>query len=197
MAHALQPITVDEFVRLVPEGEKADLLDGVIVMASPDSPRSAKVNGFLGFLLLGYARTKQLGEVFGPRSAFALSDIYAPEPDIAFVRAGRDHLWRGSCFQGPPDIAVEIVAPDSVERDTETKRLVYERACVPEYWIVDLVEDRCRFLALEQARYKAVELEGGCNFRSQALHGFWLDTRWLLQAELPDPLECLHGVLRA
>lgn len=39
--------TVDDFFDLVQDGEKADLIDGVIFMASPDTPRNDDLGGFL------------------------------------------------------------------------------------------------------------------------------------------------------
>src|SRR5262245_10340403 len=133
MSRLAEPITAEEFVLLIPDGQKADLLDGVIYVASPDSPETAKVNVFLSALLSYYVSKFRLGEIYGPRSAFRLKKTYVPEPDIAFVRRDRLPLWKGSLFQGAPDVAVEIVSPDSVERDTADKRAVYEEAGVLEY----------------------------------------------------------------
>ncbi len=56
---------------------------------------------------------------------------------MLFVRhehADRIHHGR---VDGPPDLAIEIVSPESVERDYEKKRKQYQRARVPEYWIID------------------------------------------------------------
>ena len=61
MPRATQPITADEFVELVQDGQKADLLDGTIYMASPDSPEAADVNGFIYFLMSGFACKRRLG----------------------------------------------------------------------------------------------------------------------------------------
>src|SRR5262245_9265230 len=128
MPRVIPPVTVEEFLDLVQDGQKADLLDGVIHMASPDSPAAADVNVFLSMLMSGFSPRRKLGKISGPRSAFRLSERHAPEPDLAFVRTERLHRWKGSLFQGPPDLAVEIVTPDSVERDTVIKRQAYEAA---------------------------------------------------------------------
>src|SRR5436309_1557602 len=135
MPRSRQPVTAEEFVELSQDGQKADLLDGVMYVASPDSPETAEVNVFLTALLDCFVRKFRLGKIYGPRSAFRLSRTHAPEPDIAFVRAERLHFWKESIFQGAPDVTVEIVAPDSVERDTTTKRATYEKAGVSEYWL--------------------------------------------------------------
>src|SRR6185503_14943770 len=176
-------VTFEEFLALVPDGQKADLLDGVIHLASLDSPEAAEVRLFLTVLLGFFTSNKKLGKMYGPRSAFRLSATYIPEPDLAFVRTGRLHLWKKSYFQGPPDLAIEIVTEDSVERDTVLKRPAFERAGVEEYWMVDLVQGRCTFLCLESGRYREAELEPGSIFRSVVLPGFWLDCGWLLRKE--------------
>jgi Uma2 family endonuclease len=200
MSRAIQPVTLEEFVLRVGDGQKADLLDGVIYMASPDSPEAADVNGFLHTLLNFFVRKRKLGKVYGPRSAFRLfpdsDESWAPEPDVAFVSEERTALWKGSLFQGPPDMAVEIVSTDSIDRDTITKRDAYERAGVKEYWIVDLLQSKCAFLRLERGAYREVG-PAGTIFCSEVVQGFWLDTAWLFANELPPPDECLEKIFGA
>jgi len=197
MPRAIQPVSVEEFVQRVGDGQKADLLDGVIYMASPDSPEAAEVNGFLQTLLNYFTRRRKLGKVYGPRSAFRLfpdsAESWAPEPDVAFVLGERTKLWKGSVFQGPPDMAVEIVSTDSIDRDTITKRDAYERAGVREYWIIDLIQGKCTFLRLERGTYREVPASGTV-FRSEVVQGFWLDTGWLFADELPPPDVCLEKI---
>ena len=195
MPRVARPVTVDEFLTLVPDGQKADLLDGVIHVASPDSPEAAEVYVFLIEILSPFVRRRGLGKIYGPRSAFRLSQFYAPEPDLAFVRKDRLHLWKKSYFQGAPDLAIEIISPDSVERDTVVKRRAFEEAGVQEYWMVDLLQGVCIFLRLEGDRYREAALESDSIFRSGVLPGFWLDCRWLTAEELPDPGECLKSIL--
>lgn len=198
MPRTIQPVTIEEFVLRVQDGQKADLLDGVIYMASPDSPETADVNGFLHTLLNYFVRKRGLGKVYGPRSAFRLfpgsDEPYAPEPDVAFVRAERVRLWKGSIYQGPPDLAVEIVSPDSIDRDATIKRDAYERAGVREYWIIDILESRCTLLRLEAGAYREVR-PAGTVFPSEVVPGFWIDSDWLFSDELPPPDECLEKIL--
>lgn len=190
-----QPITVDQFLGLIQDGEKADLLDGMIYMASPDSPEAARRNGFLYGLLDFYVAERELGELYGPRSAFRLSNTYAPEPDIAFVERDRLHLWERAIFHGAPDLAVEIVSTESIDRDRRLKRDVYERAGVREYWMVDLLDGRCTFLRLYEGKYRDVTPGPGEVFHSEVIHGFWLDPEWLFAEKLPRPRACLERIL--
>src|SRR5665213_2197917 len=107
--------TVDEFYDVIPDGVKADLIDGVIYVASPDTRRSDQLNGFLYKLVSFYLEMKGLGgHVSLSRYAYRLSELRAPEPDLAYVSAARvGTVITEREGVGPPDIAVEIVSRDS------------------------------------------------------------------------------------
>lgn len=190
-------VTVDDFFALVPDGQKADLIDGVIYMASPDSTRNDQLAGFIRFLVQGYARVKRLGKVFGSRFAFELSHIRAPEPDVAFVSMARLHLVEATRMKGAPDIAVEIVARESRTRDYFEKKNLYETAGVLEYWIIDPLQRRAEFYRLKDGQYHLVPLEQNRIFCSEILEGFWLDVEWLFADELPDEFEMLQEILNS
>ena len=110
-------ITVKQFYSLVEDGQKADLIDGVIYLASPDSRISNQLTNFLSRIMSVYCEMKDLGEIFSSRFAFRLTEINAPEPDVAFVHRERLHFVHATGVNGGPDIAVEIVSRDSRERD--------------------------------------------------------------------------------
>ena len=99
--------------------------------------------------------------------------------------------------EGPPDLAVEIVSPDSVERDYDKKRRQCQRFKVPEYWIVDEEEQKVTLLRLSpQGKYREIAARKGL-FHSKALKGFRLDPRWLWQEPRPDELEILEQLLES
>lgn len=55
------PFNVDDFFSLIRDGEKGDLINGVIYRASPDSPRANDICFFLGTLVRCYVAEKKLG----------------------------------------------------------------------------------------------------------------------------------------
>src|SRR5258708_4232808 len=76
----------DDFCKFVPDGVKADLIDGVIFMASPANIEHYRIEMWLIRLLWDYLEARGLiGEVFSSRIAFRLDSRNSPEPDIAFV----------------------------------------------------------------------------------------------------------------
>src|ERR1700732_2204447 len=98
-------VSFREFCRLVSDGQKADLIDGVIYMASPDSRTSNHLTRFITSLFQFYIEARNLvGEVYLSRFAFRLTKYRAPEPDVAYVRPERVHLVAEIGMRGGPDI---------------------------------------------------------------------------------------------
>jgi Uma2 family endonuclease len=188
--------TFEEFCLLVKDGQKADLVDGVIYMASPDNNDANRLCVWLLTLMEMFVEEKELGDMFVNRAAFRLDDANSPEPDIAFVRKDRLQLVQRGFTDGPPDLAVEIVSPESVERDYEKKRKQYQRAGVPEYWIVDELEEKVTLLRLAaNRRYREVRPRKGV-LTSEAMFGFWLRTEWLWQEPRPKKTAILELLLK-
>ncbi len=190
-------INVEQFYALVEDGQKADLIDGVIYMASPETLRQNRLTGFIWQILAQYCELKDLGEVFGSRFAFILSPHRAPEPDVAVVRKERLHLVQEHGMEGGPDIAVEIVSRDSRHRDTVDKRRLYQEAGVSEYWLIDPVKREAVFLRLKDGQYEAVALEEGRIFRSTVLPGFFLELDWLFGPQPPKVKDALRAITGA
>jgi Uma2 family endonuclease len=188
-------ITFDDFCVLVKDGQKADLIDGVIYMASPDNTDANDIFMWLSGIVYDFVEYFELGKVYGNRVAFRLSDKSAPEPDIAFVQKSRlDAVKRGR-VEGPPDLAVEIVSPDSVERDYEKKRKLYEKFGVREYWIIDEVEERVVWLRRSsKGKLREVKPRKGI-LHSDVLPGFWLRPEWIWQKPRPKKSDVLRQIL--
>src|SRR5438477_637029 len=126
------PYTFADFLELVHEEDKADLLDGVIYVASPENLEHNDLVLWLASLLRLYCDERLLGRVTVNKVAYRLTPSTAPEPDIAFVSIARSEILRRGYVDGPPDVAIEFVSPDSVDRGYEQKRRHYETAGVQE-----------------------------------------------------------------
>jgi Uma2 family endonuclease len=190
-----ETFTVQDFFALIADGRKADLIDGGIFVASPDTPRNNLLANFIQFLLDGFADRNSSGRVVASRVAFVLDEFNSPEPDVAFVSRERLDIFQESRAVGGPDIAVEVVSRDSRHRDYVDKKRLYESAEVREYWIIDRIKKSAEFHRLQDGTYVPVPLERSRIFRSETLPGFWLDVEWLFADPLPSKLECLQRVL--
>ena len=132
-------------------------------------------------------------EVYVNKVAYRLSDRTAPEPDLSFVATGRAHIARHGYMDGPPDLAIEVVSPESVRRDYEDKRERYTAGGVQEYWILDPDERRATILCREDDRF--VEIRSDGEFESRVLPGLRLDTRSFWRRPLPPALPILQELL--
>jgi Uma2 family endonuclease len=173
-----------EFLELIREDQKADLLDGGIYMASPESVEHNDLIRWLVMVLGACVEERGLGQVFVNRVAFRLAKDSAPEPDVAVVLTGRLAQLRSGYVDGPPDLAIEVVSPESAERDYEHKRTLYERHGVAEYWIIDPAEQLATFLVREGERLVEGRVTDGA-FTSHVLKGLRIEPAWLLQRPLP------------
>jgi Uma2 family endonuclease len=195
-AAATGSVTVDEFYAQVEDGQKADLIDGVIYMASPDSLDADDVQGFLRSLIHTFIAAKDIGgRICGSRVAFVLNNTNAPEPDLAYLSAARLAAQHGKRVHGPPDLAIEVTCDDSRTRDFETKFHLYEQHGVREYWIIDPEASRVEFYVLKDGRFEPLPLEEGVIYRSTVIPGFWLDARWLTASPLPNVYACQRLIL--
>ena len=114
------------------------------------------------------------------------------EPDLLFVANEHGNRLRPTYVDGPADLVIEIVSPDSEERDRVTKLAEYEGAGVPEYWLVDPVPQEATFYRLgADGRYDAVPINVDGFYHSAALPGFRLWVAWLWQRPLPALAEVL------
>ena len=123
--HAL---TFEDFCFLVKDGQKADLIDGVIYLAPPDNTDAFRLSKWLLTLLDDFALERDLGEVFGFRVAFRLDEANAPEPDIGFVCKAQCGIcefvkFRFFCWRSPEAPLLSTRIEERVRpQDTQTAR---------------------------------------------------------------------------
>ena len=195
MATTTDVYTFRDYLNAVDEHRKAHLLDGMIVMESPASLRHEQIVSFLNFLLVGFVSEKELGIVLGSHAAFRLKGHNAVQPDVAFISNERLHLATTHYFNGPPDLAVEIVSKGTRKLDYERKKNAYERAETPELWIIDYLERRADFFTLSKGTFQPLPLERGRLASSRVLPGFQVDVRWFFSDPLPNPSTILKKLL--
>src|SRR5205823_12475902 len=94
-------LSFEDFCILVRDGQKADLIDGVIYMASPDNTDANELFAWMLSLMSLFVQTKNRGKVYGSRVALRFNRKNAPEPDGLFVRKQRLHLVRRGYIAGP------------------------------------------------------------------------------------------------
>ncbi len=182
------PIGFEAFLAwaLAEEG-RYEWVDGEVVPMSPQNVRHLDLIGFLYRLLVTYVEAHDLGRVFLAGLLMRLpTRPSGREPDLLFVAT--EHLDRlhETYLDGPADLVVEIVSPESDARDHGEKLVEYEAAGIPEYWLVDPLRRDALFHVLgEDGRYRRVSPDADDWYTSQVLPGFRIQVGRLWQRPLP------------
>jgi Uma2 family endonuclease len=181
------PITFGAFLAWATDDTWAEWVDGEILLMAPASADHQRVRDFLLVLFRLFVEARQLGEVFSAPFLMRLSTRPSGrEPDLLFVATEHLGQVQPTYLDGPADVVVEIVSPESDDRDRGTKFLEYEGAGIPEYWLIDPLRQEAWFFQLgADARYHPGPLTADGTYHSSALSGFWLRVSWLWQRPLP------------
>ena len=127
-----------EYIYALPDGERAELIDGQIYSMAPPNTRHQRILNYINTEINMYIR-KNNGEceVFPAPFAVFLNDddMNYVEPDISVI-CDKNKISDKGC-QGAPDWVIEIISPSSRAMDYFTKLFKYQKSGVREYWIVD------------------------------------------------------------
>lgn len=129
--------TIDDIYSL-PEGSRAELIDGQIYYMAPPTRKHQRIAGEIFAIIREYINTHNgFCEVdIAPFAVFLNEDdTNYVEPDISVI-CDSGKLTDKGC-SGAPDWIIEIVSPGSRQIDYFTKLFKYRTAGVREYWIVD------------------------------------------------------------
>lgn len=141
--------TIDDIYAL-PDGERAELIDGKIYMMAPPSRIHQKVVQELSRTIGNYiADNNGSCEVYPAPFAVFLNedDKNYVEPDISII-CDKNKLTDKGC-NGSPDWIIEIVSPSSQRMDYLTKLFKYRTAGVREYWIINPEKETVQIYSFE------------------------------------------------
>jgi Uma2 family endonuclease len=116
-------------------------------------------------------------------------------PDIQVLLPEHLHFVQQYEVVGRADLVVEIVSPGSERRDRVEKFSEYERAGVPEYWILDHRHQESLFYQLDaEGRYQRIDPDESGVYHSAILKGLRLKVTVLWEEELPKGIEVVRMV---
>jgi Uma2 family endonuclease len=173
----------EEFLRS--PSPRAEWVEGEVFELSPENLDYQGVVGFLYPLLRDFVEQRGLGRVFLNSLMKTGPHLAGRVPDLLFLAREHEERVRSNYVDGPADLAVEVVSPDSVTRDREVKRREYEQGGVREFWLIDPLENRATFFFLEDGTYRPLPVGPDGAVHSRVLPGFWIRPEWLLQEPRP------------
>lgn len=143
MALAQERIYTIDDIYALPDGERAELIDGNIYYMAPPSRKHQRIITELSTIINNYIKANN-GSCEVDLAPFAVflneNDKTYVEPDISVI-CDKNKLTDKGC-KGAPDWIIEIVSPSSKRMDYSIKLFKYRSSGVREYWIVDIDKNR-------------------------------------------------------
>lgn len=193
------PMTYEQFLTELSEDVHAEWVNGETILFMPPTPEHQDVVSFLLALIRLYVNHFKLGKVLtAPVEMKPTPDSNSREPDILFVAQENLHRIGKSKLEGPADLVIEVISPESENRDMVDKRREYAFEGIREYWIVDhrKGKEKALFYVLDDSgRYRQVQPDRDAIYRSTVLANFWLNTNWLRAGAQPSELEALAAII--
>ena len=181
----------DEFMHRweqIPELKQAELIEGVVYLASPVSLAHGSYDALFVQWLGRYAFAVQKGLRIATNTTVPIGDSTF-QPDIALFHPARSGAT-GKYLEHLPDLVVEI-SHASRSYDLGPKLAAYRSAGLRDYITVLLEDQRVEWRVLSRARYRLLQPANDQILRSPNFPGLWLDT----QALFPPDERRLFGAI--
>ncbi|MCI4625245.1 MAG: Uma2 family endonuclease [Candidatus Magnetoovum sp. WYHC-5] len=153
-----------------------EIINGEITMGPSPFGKHQNISGNLYYVIRQYIEKYKLGRLYySPLDVILEEGINRLQPDLLFIKKDNvniDQDW----IRGVPDMVCEIVSTGSVVKDTITKKDIYERYKVQEYWIVIPELKTIEVLCLDGDKYKLFSIAEGTGFiQSKIIEGLCID----------------------
>ena len=128
--------TYEDLAALPEDGKRYEIIEGELFELTGPNLRHAKVISNL-FLLIGLVVRAEGGDVFSAVVDVFFNGANPVEPDLVVVLPGTHARQAMRGIEGSPDLVIEVLSPSNRTHDVLTKRELYRRGGVREYWMVD------------------------------------------------------------
>lgn len=171
-----------------PNVKKAELIEGIVYMASPLRVQHGEPHAYIIGWLVNYVAKTQ-GVRLGDNVTVILDADNEVQPDV-FLRietGGQSIVNEDDYIEGVPELIVEIAA-STASYDLRDKKNVYRRNGVKEYLVWRVYDREFDWFRWQEGEYIKVEPEADGIIRSAVFPGLWLDKSALLAGDLAKVL---------
>ncbi|NET58906.1 MAG: Uma2 family endonuclease [Symploca sp. SIO2E6] len=183
-------LTSREFERryhAMPELKKAELIEGVVYMASPlrFQPHAQPHGHLITWLGVYQAAIPQVQMGIEPTVRLDRDNELQPDGVLLInpESGGNSTLSEDGYLEGAPELLVEIAA-SSAAIDLGDKKRAYRRNGVQEYIVWQVFEQRIDWFSLNDGDYISLLQDPEGLICSQVFPGLWLDVPAMLQGDL-------------
>ncbi|MDM3856375.1 MAG: Uma2 family endonuclease [Aphanizomenon gracile PMC649.10] len=181
-------LTRHEFERryhAMPNLKKAELIEGVVYVASPLRIKSHGEPHAYIMTWLGVYKAATPGIGFADNATVLIDTDNEPQPGalLRIETGGQSRINKDDYVEGAPELIVEIAA-SSASYDLHEKLKVYRRNQVQEYLIWRVYDYQFDWFRLQQGEYIQLQPNADNIICSQIFPGLWLDKIALLGGDL-------------
>lgn len=151
-----RPFTVDDLEAMPDDGNRYELIDGMLIVSPAPGTRHQKIVVKLT-VVLDTACPDDL-HVFAAPFAVRPSESTELQPDVLVAR---EEDLTEKLLPAAPVLAVEVLSPSSVINDLNNKKAAYERLGVASYWVVDPQGPTLTAFELKNGQYRQVAVAKG------------------------------------
>ncbi|MDY6784305.1 MAG: Uma2 family endonuclease [Cyanobacteriota bacterium] len=177
----------------MPHLKKAELIEGVVYMASPlridrhGNPHSHVMTW------LGTYEAATPGVQSGDNCTVRLDAENEPQPDALLRRkeGGQSTISEDGYVEGAPELIIEIAA-STVSIDLRDKKRAFQRNQVQEYLVWRVYDSEFDWFRLKEEKYVKLQPDEQGIIQSEVYRGLWLDLNALLTGNLAKVLEVLQ-----
>jgi Uma2 family endonuclease len=188
-------LTRAEFERryeATPETFKAELIEGVVYVASPvrafhGTPHAALVT----WLGVYWAATPGVSTADNTTTRLDLDNEPQPDALLRIETGGTSTISADGYIEGAPELVAEI-ATSSAAIDLGAKMNAYRRNGVKEYLVWQTFENRFSWFRWQREEFVLIEPDAGGMIRSSVFPGLWLLLPALLEGRMMDVLNSLQ-----
>jgi Uma2 family endonuclease len=189
-------LTRAEFERryaAMPSNIKAELIDGVVYVASPVRIRHHGSPHVELVAWAGIYRVYTPGVLVGGNATVRLDKDSEPQPDVCMLieHGGQAHVDADGYVEAAPEFIAEVAA-STASYDLGGKLNAYRRNGVREYLVWRVLDRAIDWFAWREGRYEPLPAGPDGIIRSEIFPGLWLDAAALIRGELPRVHEVLH-----
>ncbi len=196
-------LTRHEFERrytAMPDIKKAELIEGVVYLASPLRFRShGQPHGDL-IIWLGNYKVSTPGVELADNTTVRLDLDNEPQPDIVLLiderLGGQARISDDDYIEGAPELVAEVAA-SSAAKDLHDKKRAYWRNGVQEYIVWQILENQINWFSLQNGEYVLLQIDADGVIKSQVFPGLWLAVNALLSGDMIKVLEVLQQGLNS
>jgi len=182
-------MSYEEFLKWA-DGKHTEWVKGMVILMSPVSFFHQNIIEFLIAILRPFVEKWQLGLILAAPYQMRLEES-GREPDLMFIRQENLSRITKNYLNGGADLVIEVISPESINRDRGEKFYEYEKAGIPEYWLIDPIRQEPEFYHLDaRGRYQLVRPNEDGLYFSKILTGLELPVSWLF--EPPPVIEALR-----